>query len=170
MSAASAIQLTSAERPLFAHYFALADPQSSGMISGSAAVSFMALSGLPTPVLGSIWTIADADNNGFLGPAQFSAALRLIGHAQSGKVVTEDLVKESGPAPNFKGINVPPHLNPNTPSRSASTIIPQVTGSGGFGTSEIKPEDRARYTRIFASAGPQGSLLDGELVHCILLH
>lgn len=180
--ATSSFQLTPAERPTYAHLFALADPQSTGMVNGSASVSFFALSGLPTTVLGSIWSIADSDNNGFLGPAQFSAALRLIGHAQNGKVVTEDLVREAGPVPTFKGITVPAHLTGGglqTQSRNSSTFIqpqmtggiqpqmtggiqPQMTGSGGFGTSEIKPEDRARYTRIFASAGPQGGLLDGE--------
>lgn len=174
MSTPASIQLTPAERPGYAHLFALADPQSTGMVSGSAAVSFFALSGLPTPVLGSIWSIADSENNGFLGPAQFSAALRLIGHAQSGKVVTEDLIREPGSMPTFKGVTLPAHLS--TPSRSSSTILQpqvtgsilqsQVTGSGGFGPNEIKPEDRARYTRIFASAGPQGGLLDGEL--CLL--
>lgn len=163
----SSFQLTPAERPTYAHLFALADPQSTGMVNGSAAVSFFALSGLPTPVLGSIWSIADAEGNGFLGPAQFSAALRLIGHAQNGKVVTEDLAREAGPMPTFKGIVIPPHLSGGgltTPSRTSSTTIqPQTTGGGGgFGTSEIKPEDRARYTRIFASAGPQSGLLDGE--------
>jgi epidermal growth factor receptor substrate 15 len=165
MSMPASIQLTPAERPGYAHLFALADPQSTGMVSGSAAVSFFALSGLPTPVLGSIWSIADSDNNGFLGPSQFSAALRLIGHAQGGKVVTEDLINEAGPMPTFKGITLPAHLTGaiSTPSRSSSTMIqPQMTGSGGFGPNEIKVEDRARYTRIFASAGPQGGLLDGE--------
>lgn len=166
--ATSSIQLTSAERPTYAHLFALADPQSTGMVNGSAAVSFFALSGLPTPVLGSIWSIADSDNNGFLGPAQFSAALRLIGHAQNGRVVTEDLVQETGPIPTFKGVTLPIHLTGNgiqTPSRSSSTMIqPQLTGNGGFGSSDIRPEDRARYTRIFASAGPQSGLLDGEYI------
>jgi epidermal growth factor receptor substrate 15 len=165
--ATSGFQLTAAERPTYAHLFALADPQSTGMVNGSAAVSFFALSGLPTPVLGSIWSIADSEGNGFLGPPQFSAALRLIGHAQNGKVVTEDLVKEAGPIPTFKGITIPGHLTgggPQTPSRAASAMIqPQSTGGGtGFGTSEIKPEDRARYTRIFTNAGPQSGLLDGE--------
>lgn len=167
MTTPASIRLTPAERPAYAHLFALADPQSTGMVSGSASVSFFALSGLPTPVLGSIWTIADSDNNGFLGPAHFSAALRLIGHAQSGKVVTEDLVQEPGPMPTFKGVSLPAHLVGgsalSTPIRSSSTMIqPQATGGGGFGPSEIKPDDRARYTRIFASAGPQGGLLDGE--------
>lgn len=167
---ASTIQLTPGERGAYGHFFALADPQSTGVVSGNSAVSFFALSGLPSPVLGSIWTFADKDNNGFLTPADFSTALRLIGHAQSGKVVTEDLIQQPGPLPTFKGITLPPHLvapGISTPSRSSSTIIqPQATG-GAFGSqpgsaTEIRPDDRARYTRIFAGAGPQHGLLDGE--------
>ncbi|MCO5562921.1 hypothetical protein L7F22_016557 [Adiantum nelumboides] len=167
---ASTIQLTPGERGAYGHFFALADPQSTGVVSGNSAVSFFALSGLPSPVLGSIWTFADKDNNGFLTPADFSTALRLIGHAQSGKVVTEDLIQQPGPLPTFKGVTLPPHLagaSISTPSRSSSTIIqPQATG-GAFGSqpgnaTEIRPEDRARYTRIFAGAGPQHGLLDGE--------
>ncbi|PWN37671.1 uncharacterized protein FA14DRAFT_159612 [Meira miltonrushii] len=166
---ASTIQLTPGERGAYGHFFALADPQSTGVVSGNSAVSFFALSGLPSPVLGSIWTFADKDNNGFLTPADFSTALRLIGHAQSGKVVTEDLIQQPGPLPTFKGITLPPHLAApgiSTPNRSSSTIQPQATG-GAFGSqpgsaTEIRPDDRARYTRIFAGAGPQHGLLDGE--------
>lgn len=171
MASTGPISLTPAERPAYAHLFALADPQNTGMVQGASAVSFFALSNLPSPVLGTIWALADSDNNGFLGPAQFSAALRLIGHAQGGAVVTEELLSKPGPLPRFKGIVIPGQ------QPQGSTLTPQTTGSGmgsgpgagpGFGN-EIKPEDRARYTRIFASAGPQNGLLDGGSHHSLLV-
>jgi epidermal growth factor receptor substrate 15 len=166
----ASIQLTPSERGAYGHFFALADPQSTGVVSGNSAVSFFALSGLPSAVLGTIWTLADRDNNGFLTPAHFSIALRLIGHAQSGKVVTDDLLTQPGPLPTFKGVALPPHLaaaSLSTPSRSSSTLLQSAQITGGTPTpsanaAEIRPEDRARYTRIFVGAGPQGGLLDGE--------
>lgn len=157
------VQLTPSERGAFAHFFALADPQSTGSISGNSAVSFFALSGLPSPVLGTIWSIADKDNQGLLQPPQFSIALRLIGHAQSGKIVTDDLAQQPGPMPTFKGITLPAHLSSGAvpPSRSSSTMVPPVNPNPAAGA-DIRPEDRARYTRIFTAAGPQNGLLEGE--------
>ncbi|KAN0062871.1 hypothetical protein ACQY0O_004692 [Thecaphora frezii] len=153
---ASAIALSPVERSAFAHLFNLADPERTGIVTGDAAVTFFAKSNLPPAVLGQIWAIADSANNGFLTPPSFSLALRLIGHAQRGEPVTEALSKRPGPPPSFEGITLP--------------LSAQLTGSGApavqpphmSGVIEIKPEDRARYTRIFASAGPQGGLIDGE--------
>lgn len=117
---------------------------------------FFAKSKLPTPVLGQIWTLADSVNNGFLTAPTFSVALRLIGHAQRGETPSEALIQKPGPPPMLEGIQLPqmpPGASPMSPQRTGSVSAPPV---------EIRPEDRARYSRIFASSGPAGGLLDGE--------
>ncbi|PWN27958.1 hypothetical protein BDZ90DRAFT_226762 [Jaminaea rosea] len=151
------LQLSPAERLAFAHYFSLADPSNSGIIQGQAAVPFFAKSKLPPPTLGQIWTIADSANNGFLTAPTFSVALRLIGHAQRGETPDEAMIQRPGPPPVLEGIQLP-----NLPA-GASPMSPQRTGSlPPQPAIQIRPEDRSRYTRIFASAGPSGGMLDGE--------
>ncbi|KDN38714.1 hypothetical protein K437DRAFT_276213 [Tilletiaria anomala UBC 951] len=148
------LALSPAERTAFAYIWTLADPQQTGIVTGDAAVQFFSASKLSASVLGEIWSLADSANNGFLTAGGFSIALRLIGHAQRGEVVTETLIQRSGPPPTFDGITLP------QPSGSGS--VPTRTGTGFPVAVEIKAEDRARYTRIFASAGPQNGVLDGE--------
>ncbi|PWN51418.1 EF-hand, partial [Violaceomyces palustris] len=146
----STITLSPIERPAFAYLFQLADPLKSGIVTGDDAVKFFEKSGLPRATLGQIWSIADSANNGFLTPPSFSIALRLISHAQKGEQVTEAIAKSPSNPPTFEGITLP--------------LVSQSTGpsTNPLGVMEIKPEDRARYTRIFVNAGPQGGLIDGE--------
>ncbi|ETS65211.1 hypothetical protein PaG_00278 [Moesziomyces aphidis] len=157
-SAASAppIALSPVERSAFAHLFNLADPERTGIVTGDAAVSFFAKSKLPPPVLGQIWAMADSANNGFLTPPSFSIALRLIAHAQRGEPVTDALIKRPGPPPTMEGVNLPltAQLTGSQSAAPGATNMPGVI--------EIKPEDRARYTRIFANSGPSGGLIDGD--------
>lgn len=117
---------------------------------------FFAKARLAPAVLGQIWSIADSSNNGFLTAPTFSVALRLIGHAQRGETPDEALISKPGSPPVLEGIqlpNLPPGGTPLSPQRTGSAQTPAI---------DIKPDDRARYTRIFASAGPAGGLLDGE--------
>ncbi len=98
--------------------------------------------------------MADSANNGFLTPPSFSVALRLIGHAQRGETVTEASIKRPGPPPTLDGINLPLTAQLTGSQPAAAVNMPGVI--------EIKPEDRARYTRIFANSGPVGGLIDGD--------
>ncbi|SPO30083.1 related to EDE1 protein involved in endocytosis [Ustilago trichophora] len=152
------IALSPAERSAFAHLFNLADPERTGIVTGDAAVSFFAKSKLPPAILGQIWAMADSANNGFLTPPSFSIALRLIGHAQRGETITEASIKRPGPPPTMEGVNLPLtaqfSASPSGAAAAAATNMPGVI--------EIKPEDRARYTRIFANSGPVGGLIDGD--------
>ncbi|TKY88183.1 hypothetical protein EX895_002893 [Sporisorium graminicola] len=154
--AAPPIALSPIERSAFAHLFNLADPERTGIVTGDAAVSFFAKSKLPPATLGQIWAMADSANNGFLTPPSFSIALRLISHAQRGETITEASIKRPGPPPTMEGVNLPltSQLTGSQSSGGAPTNMPGVI--------EIKPEDRARYTRIFANSGPVGGLIDGD--------
>lgn len=42
-----------------------------------------------------IWQIADKENRGLLTPSGFSIVLRLIGHAQAGRVPSDELALQS---------------------------------------------------------------------------
>ncbi|KAJ9475532.1 EH domain-containing and endocytosis protein 1 [Pseudozyma hubeiensis] len=154
--AAPPIALSPVERSAFAHLFNLADPERTGIVTGDAAVSFFAKSKLPPAILGQIWAMADSANNGFLTPPSFSIALRLIAHAQRGETITEASIKRPGPPPTMEGVNLPLTAQ-LTGSQSAAAVLTNMPG-----VIEIKPEDRARYTRIFANSGPVGGLIDGD--------
>lgn len=81
-----------AEQALVQQLFSIVDTQKLGIITGDAALQAFGKTNLPPAVLGEIWSIADKDNNGFLTKKDVLVALRLIGHAQKGEPVTEDLL------------------------------------------------------------------------------
>ncbi|CAO1624778.1 unnamed protein product [Sympodiomycopsis kandeliae] len=158
------LQLTPQERLAFAHLFSLADPSNSGIVPGHTAVSFFAKSSLPSATLGQIWSLADSTNNGFLTAPTFSIALRLIAHAQRGETPDEALVHKPTTPPAMQGVQYP------NPSGFATPMSPQQTGaSPSPAHATILPQDRARYTRLFASAGPSGGLVDGDRAKDILV-
>lgn len=49
-----------------------------GYISGDQARGFFMQSGLPTPILGQIWSLADMNNDGKMDKKEFSIAMHLI--------------------------------------------------------------------------------------------
>lgn len=85
---------SSAELALVQQLFNQADPQKLGIITGDAALQVFSKTNLPAPTLGEIWALADKDNNGFLTKKDTAVALRLIGHAQKGEPITEELVNK----------------------------------------------------------------------------
>ena len=88
------ITLSAAESALVEQIFKKNDPQSFGVITGDVAVSVFGGSKLPSTVLGEIWGLADNDNKGFLDKQGVAVAIRLIGHAQAGRQVSEALLKQ----------------------------------------------------------------------------
>ena len=152
-SGGSPLVLNNAERTAFAHLFAMADPGRTGVVNGDAAVKFFEGFKLPTLTLGQIWSIADSDNNGFLTPNTFGVALRLIARAQRGESVNEASVQIPGAPPSYEGVTLPAPA-PETPA--------------GAGDS-VSPEDKARFSRIFAMAGPKNGLLSGDQVKDIFV-
>jgi epidermal growth factor receptor substrate 15 len=83
-----------AELALVQQLFNQADPNKLGIITGDAALQAFNKTNLPATTLGEIWAIADKDNNGFLTKKDAAVALRLIGHAQKGESVTEELANK----------------------------------------------------------------------------
>lgn len=84
------------EQQAFKYLFDLADTEQLGVLTGDKAVGFLSKSKLPIETLGEVWQASDQENNGFLTPQGFSLACRLIGHAQQGEAVSEDLINKRG--------------------------------------------------------------------------
>lgn len=82
------------EQQAFKYLFDLADTDQLGVLTGDKAVGFLSKSNLPIETLGEVWQISDNENTGFLTPHGFSLACRLIGHAQQGEVVSEELTRK----------------------------------------------------------------------------
>jgi epidermal growth factor receptor substrate 15 len=83
---------THAELALVNKIFAQNDPRKFGVITGDVAVKIFGGAKLPPSTLGDIWTLSDTDNNGFLSRKGVTVAVRLIGWAQKGEQVSQDLV------------------------------------------------------------------------------
>lgn len=89
---------TGPELQLVNALFTAGDPQKLGIINGENAVGILGRANLPANVLGEIWAIADSDNNGFLTRKGAAIVIRLVGWAQKGEPVTEDLLNKGAGA------------------------------------------------------------------------
>lgn len=66
----------------------------SGVITGETAVGVFNRTNLSPDTLGKVWAIADEENSGSLKRTGVSIALRLMGHAQRGEPVAEELISK----------------------------------------------------------------------------
>ena len=85
---------TQGELALVNQIFSKHDPQKYDVITGDVAVRIFGSTNLNATVLGQIWGIADADNQGFLARQGVTVAVRLVGWAQKGEAVSADLVNK----------------------------------------------------------------------------
>lgn len=123
-------------------------------------------------IINQIWTIADADNQGFLTQKTWSIALRLIAHAQKGEIPTPEMASKrispvvlwlmtaGPPFPSFEGIQFP---TPPPPPPVSTTPIPSNR------VPPLGPAERERYRNMFANTGARDGLLDGEQARTIFL-
>ena len=68
----------------YAQWFAVADADGDGKVSGGEAVQFFQRAGLPQQSLAQLWELADNPARGFLEKKQFDIAMQLISVAQVG--------------------------------------------------------------------------------------
>ncbi|XP_052141399.1 EH domain-containing protein 1-like [Oryza glaberrima] len=78
---------------IYAGWFAVADPDGDGRVTGADATKFFAMSGLSRADLKQVWAIADTKRQGFLGFGEFVAAMQLVSLAQAGEEITQDSLK-----------------------------------------------------------------------------
>ena len=84
------------ESSLVDRIFEVGDPLGNGYISVHTAQNILQGSKLAPDVLDSVWLIANVEENEKLERQCVGAAVRLIGHAQKGAAITEELVKQGG--------------------------------------------------------------------------
>lgn len=75
---------------VFDRWFAIADADCDGRVTGQDAVLFFARSGLPKDVLARVWELANTAKQGFLDRMSFHKSMELIAMAQAGVTVTRD--------------------------------------------------------------------------------
>ncbi|WVQ80854.1 hypothetical protein IAT38_002961 [Cryptococcus sp. DSM 104549] len=156
------------EKQYYDQLFAFIDKQNTGILPGQDAYPFLTSSNLPTTTLGEVWALADQDNNGFLTKEAWYKAARLIGWMQKGGVaaVEESLATKPGPLPTFdQGPRPPvqPQLTGQPPLSAHNTGAGSVFApSAPAALPPLSPADRAKFTRLFANAGPSNGLVQGD--------
>nr|GMD57983.1 EH domain-containing protein 1 [Ipomoea batatas] len=75
----------------YQEWFACADSDGDGRITGNDATKFFGMANLSRQDLKQVWAIADSKRQGFLGFREFVTAMQLISLAQAGHAVTTDL-------------------------------------------------------------------------------
>lgn len=161
--AAPNLNLTPDEKRVYGQLFRQADTDNVGVVTGEIAVKFFEKTRLDSRILGEVWQIADQENRGFLTPAGFGVALRLIGHAQAGREPTPQVALQPGPIPRFDGFTpAPPPLAP-APTGSPQPISAQGTGNAPIRIPPLTPEKVSQYAGLFERQQLQnGQLLSGE--------
>jgi len=75
---------------IYRDWFALADSDGDGRITGPDAIKFFAMSSLPRADLKQVWAIADSKRLGYLGFGEFITAMQLVSLAQAGNEISQD--------------------------------------------------------------------------------
>ncbi|KAI0670647.1 hypothetical protein C8Q78DRAFT_1070191 [Trametes maxima] len=145
---------TSAENSLIDWVISIGDPERTGKINPQTATRIFSASSLSPDALARIWEIASVDSkDGLLDRQGVGVALRLIGHAQQGVVVTEALVKQPGPLAVIDSPSSPlssdPVAGPSTPAYYSG--LPPLT-----------PHDKIKFRKIFKGAGTQNGYMNGQ--------
>ncbi|KAF5027682.1 hypothetical protein F66182_166 [Fusarium sp. NRRL 66182] len=169
------LNLSPDEKRTYGQLFRQADSDSVGVVVGEVAVRFFHKTGLDSRILGEIWQIADKENRGFLTPAGFGIALRLIGHAQAGREPTPEIALQQAPLPRFDGIAPqggavggippPPPVPVSSPPPPAA-LQAQSTG-GPIRIPPLTPEKVAQYSGLFERQPLQAGQLPGDQARTI---
>ncbi|XP_006657273.1 EH domain-containing protein 1-like [Oryza brachyantha] len=77
----------------YQEWFAFADSDGDGRITGPDAIKFFAMSKLPRADLKQVWAIADSKRQGYLGFSEFVTAMQLVALAQVGDEISQDSLK-----------------------------------------------------------------------------
>ncbi|KAI0371765.1 EF-hand [Pilatotrama ljubarskyi] len=145
---------TPEEASLVDWVMSIGDPERTGKINPQTATRIFSASNLSPDALARIWEIASVDSkDGLLDKQGVGVALRLIGHAQKGEVVTEALVKRPGPIAVID--------SPSSPLFNESVAGPS-SGVMPSALPPLTPHDKAKFRKIFDNSGAQNGIMSGE--------
>jgi hypothetical protein len=131
-----------AARELYTRWFASADADNDGRLTGGDAVRFFERSGLPRDQLAKVWAFADSARRGYLDVAAFTRALELVALAQaSGQVSLEALnAARQGGAPiappamaGLAGLAPAAAAAPPPPASPPGGLSPRTASGNPFG-------------------------------------
>ncbi|XP_015582116.2 EH domain-containing protein 1 isoform X2 [Ricinus communis] len=77
---------------IYLEWFAFADSDGDGRITGNDAIKFFGMSNLSRQDLKQVWAIADSKRQGYLGFNEFITSMQLISLAQAGHQIAHDLL------------------------------------------------------------------------------
>ncbi|RPD65856.1 EF-hand [Lentinus tigrinus ALCF2SS1-7] len=153
LTAVAEYRPSSEEARLIDWVFTTGDPERTGKVNPQTATRIFSASNLPPDALARIWEIASVDSkDGLLDRQGVGVALRLIGHAQEGLVVAEELVTSAGPLAVLENISPVPSEPVAGPSSGVPfSAFPPLTS-----------HDRAKFRKIFKGSGAQNGILGGQ--------
>ncbi|CAL9107586.1 unnamed protein product [Musa acuminata var. zebrina] len=95
LMASSRASCSKEQQKIYQQWFAYADKDGDGRITGNDALKFFAMSKLSRPELKQVWAIADSKRQGFLDLLDFISAMQLVALAQAGYEITPDVLSHA---------------------------------------------------------------------------
>ncbi|GMP65235.1 hypothetical protein CsSME_00026123 [Camellia sinensis var. sinensis] len=119
------------QQNIYQQWFNYVDKDGDGRITGNDATKIFAMSNLPRQDLKQVWAIADSKRQGFLGFAEFIAAMQLVSLAQGGHAPTNDILNgevdlENLKPPVMEGLDA---ILAKKKKRASKTSDPELNGS-----------------------------------------
>ncbi|PNT62099.1 hypothetical protein BRADI_5g25580v3 [Brachypodium distachyon] len=112
------------QRSVYLRWFYIADDDGDGRVTGKDALKFFAMSNLARDELKQVWAIADSKRQGYLGFAEFMAAMQLVSLAQAGQEISKDTIAHADldnlQPPTMEGLDK--KLKKKSANRSSSDI------------------------------------------------
>ncbi|GJE86804.1 EF-hand protein [Phanerochaete sordida] len=175
LEAITSFNPTTSETALVDRIFTVGDPQNTGSIAPDLAHSILAGCRLPADTLQEIWDIANAEENATYGRYVVGIAVRLVGHVQNGKELSEELVPIPGPVADINGLDAnqrsSDYLSVAQPSTQADPFSdPSLPNEDlnrpplPHALSNLPPlteQDRNKFMQIFHRSGPENGVLSG---------
>ncbi|KAL9243478.1 hypothetical protein vseg_017361 [Gypsophila vaccaria] len=148
---------TKEHQRVYQQWFAVADSNGDGRVSGNDATKFFSLSNLSRSQLKQVWAFADTNREGYLGFKQFVAAMQLISLAQAGHELTADLLStadlEEIQLPVMEGLDTLLAKKKNTssyvePELNGSPVRPSPPATNWFNSKSSKKVSLSTVTSI----------------------
>ncbi|WAR07129.1 ITSN1-like protein [Mya arenaria] len=128
-----------------------------GFVTGEQARNFFMQSGIPTPILGQIWGLADMNNDGKMDRKEFSIAMHLIKKKLQGyelprslpatlKADPSPVVGSFGAAPSQQGMMGMPGTMGGVP---VSSMGPRPAAPASGGSLAMPHNSKLKFTQMF---------------------